>query len=204
MRQIKPTLFGIFLILLAGCAATEPSRFYTLMPMAGIDKEGLTEMSAQGISLGIGPIGLPDYLDRPQIVTSSTRNKINISEFNRWAGSLGDDLSRVFSENLSNLLSTDRIFLYPWRGGVPIDYQIEVEIIQFDGEIGGNVSLIARWTIFGGRDRKVLLIKKSSYTESTGESGYEAMVEAESRALGNLSREIATAIKDVSHRESDQ
>jgi len=204
MIPIKKSLFGILLILLAGCASTEPSRFYTLTPMPGSDAKILSQAESQDVSIGVGPVRMPDYLDRQPIVTTSRQHKVKLAEFDRWAGSLKDDFSRVLSENLSILLSTNRVCLFPWRGSMAIDYQVEVEVIQFDGELGGNVSLIARWTVIGGKDNKVLIMKKTSFTEPAGSSGYEAMVAAQSRALMHLSRDIAVAVKSVSRGMSDQ
>lgn len=196
--RIKITLFGMLLMVLAGCAAsTEPSRFYRLTPMPGSDPKVLSEKAGQGVSVGVGPVEIPDYLDRPQIVTSSNRNKIKIAEFDRWSGSLKDNFGRVLSENLSILLSTDRVFLFPWRGAISVDYHIGVEVIQFDGELDGNASLTVRWAIFGGNDKKMLVMKRSNLTEPTGARGYEALVAAQSRALGRLSRDIAVAIMNI-------
>jgi uncharacterized lipoprotein YmbA len=204
MLRIKTILFGILLMLLAGCASTEPSRFYALTPMPGSDAGALSETLAQDVSIGVGPVRIPDYLDRQQIVTSSRQHKVKLAEFDRWAGSLEDSFGLVLSENLSAFLSTDRVFTFPWRGSLLIDYQIEVEVVQFDGELGGNASLIARWTIFDAKEKKVLLVKKSNITESAGAQGYEALVAAQSRTLGHLSRDIATAVKSVSREMSDQ
>ena len=197
MFPAKTALFAILFVGVLGCASTESARYYKLAPIPGSDSASLSESASQGVGIGVGPVKIPDYLDRQTIVTRSDQNKIKIAEFDRWAGSLNDDVPRVLSENLSNLLGTDRVFLYPWRGTVPIDYQIEVEIIQFDGELGKDVLLVARWAIFGGNDRKVLFIKKSSFTESTAAQGYGPMVAAQSRVLGRLSRDIAEAVKGL-------
>ncbi len=62
------------------------------------------------------------------------------------------------------------------------------------------------WIITPGsaKEKKVLLVKKSNITESAGAQGYEALVAAQSRTLGHLSRDIATAVKSVSREMSDQ
>jgi len=204
MLRIKTALVGILLVLMAGCASTEPSKFYTLTPMPGSDAGVLSETGTQNLCVGVGPITIPDYLDRQQIVTSSKQNEIKLSEFHRWAGSLSDNFARVLSENLSVQLSTDRVFLFPWRGPMPIDYQIGVEVIQFDGELGGNASLIARWGIFNVKEEKVVLIKKSSFSEAAGAQGYEALVAAQSRAIGLLSRDITVAVRSLSQGMPEQ
>lgn len=203
MVCIKTALFGILVMLLAGCASTEPSKFYTLSPMPGPGAGG-SETGVHGIAVGVGPISIPDYLDRQQIVTTSKQNKVELSEFNRWAGSLKDSIVRVLSENLSVLLSTDRVFLFPWRGALHVDYHIGVDVIQFDGELGGNATLIARWGIFSVKEKEMLLVKKSSITESAGDKGYDALVAAQSRALMHLSRDIAAGIKSFTKEMPDQ
>jgi uncharacterized lipoprotein YmbA len=145
----------------------------------------------------VGPIKFPEYLDRQEIVTRSSSNKITLSDFDLWAGSLAEDFSRVLAENLSVLLSTESVILYPRLRPGLAKYQILVDVIRFDGSPGGDVSLIVRWAILEGKERKVASMRKSTIIEPSGGKGYEAMVEADSRALEKLSREIADAIKTL-------
>jgi uncharacterized lipoprotein YmbA len=152
----------------------------------------------------IGPIELPKYLDRPQIVTRTSRNELQLAEFNQWAEPLKDNISRVLADNLSILLSTDRIAIFPRKRFSPIEYQVAIEVIQFEGDPGRNATLTASWTIFGEDRKQVLLMKKSSFSESTDGPGYEALVSAKSRALGKLSQEIAEAIQAISEKVTDQ
>jgi uncharacterized lipoprotein YmbA len=72
-----------------------------------------------------------------------------------------------------------------------------VTVLRFDGELGGEMNLSARWSIFGEEGDKALVSRKSVFTEPTGSSNYEALAAAGSRALENLSREIADAIKGL-------
>ena len=186
------------LVVAAGCANTKPSRFYTLSALASSETRTKAGSSSPGLAIGVGPITLPEHLDRPQIVTRTSRNELRLAEFDRWAGSLKDDFSRVLAENLSILLSTDRVSLYPWRRSMLIDYQVVVDVTRFDGELGGNTWLDARWTVFGGRDKEVLSMHTSRISESSGAQSFAALVGAQSQALGRLSREIAEAITGIS------
>nr|NIO09492.1 hypothetical protein [Deltaproteobacteria bacterium] len=178
-------VLGTSLIVLEGCARTDPSRFYTLSPLAISGPETEIETPGHGVAIGVGPIKLPEHLDRPQIVTRTSRNELELAEFDQWAGSLAGDFLRVLAENLSILLSTDRVSLYPWRKSVPVKYQVVVDLAHFEGELGGNALLVARWTVFGGGDKKLLLMEKSRISELSGGRGFEAMVAAQSRALGH-------------------
>lgn len=186
------------LVITAGCASTKPSRFFTLSALASSETRTEAGASTPGLAIGVGPVKLPEHLDRPQIVTRSSRNELRLAEFDRWAGPLKDDFSRVLAENLSILLSTNRISLYPWRRSMPIDYQVVVDVTRFDGEIGGDARLDARWTVFRGRDKEVLSMHTSRISEPSGAQDYAALVAAQSRALGRLSREVAEAIKVIS------
>jgi uncharacterized lipoprotein YmbA len=184
-------------MLLAGCRGTsENASFYKLSSIVG--PEDATK-AGKGVAVGIGPIKFPDHLDRPEIVTRTSRNALQIGEFNRWAGSLREDFSRVLTENLSILLSTDYVFVFPWQKTIPIDYRVAVEVSRFDGELGKSATLIARWTVLTGDKKKELkAIRRSNITEPAEGKSYEAMVAALSRTVEQLSQEIAETIKNLS------
>lgn len=186
------------LLLAGGCGTSQYAKFYTLSPLEDKDAERNVKTAQYDIGIGIGPIKLPEQLDRPQIVTRTSRNELKLSEFNRWAGSLVDDFSNVFAENLSILLNTDRIFIFPWRGPVSVKYRVDVGVSRFDGALGEDAVLNARWMILGVNSHKMLVMKRSNIKEPTRANTYATMVAAQSRAIGRLSREIAKAIKALS------
>jgi len=138
---------------------------------------------------------MPDYLDRPQIVTRVSENELKLDEFSRWAEPLKDSFTRALVQNLSTILNTAKVMKTTQSTGSLMSLQVGVEVVQFDGTLGGDVNLIAKWGLFQAEGKKLLLGKKSSFKESTGTATYEALVAAESRAVAALSREIAEAIK---------
>ena len=182
-------------ILLSGCLGrSQPTKFYLLQAIPS-PQTGEMVTASEGVRIGIGPIQLPEYLDRPQIVTRIGENEHQLDEFNQWAENLTFSIARVLGENLSILLSTDNIFLFPWKGSTQIDYQVKVGVIRFSGTPGGNAVLDVLWTIYKGNDAKELLdMKKSSFSRPTGGAGYEALVSAQNKMLEDFSREIAGAI----------
>jgi uncharacterized lipoprotein YmbA len=189
---------GLFFVL--GCASTPVPRFYTLSSLQEGGSERRESTPNQELLIGVGPIKFPEYLDRTEIVTRSSSNKITLSDFDVWAGSLEEDFSRALAENLSVLLSTESVILFPrFRSGLP-KYQVAVDVIRFDGPLGGDVSLIARWAIFEGKERKLVSTRKSTIIEPSGAKSYDAMVAADSRAVEKLSREIAETIKTFSKK----
>jgi hypothetical protein len=188
---------GLCLLFVLGCASSPPTRFYTLSSLQEGGSERRESTSDQDFLIGVGPIKFPEYLDRTEIVTRDSSNKIALSDFDVWAGSLAEDFSRALAENLSVLLSTERVIVYPRLRSGLAKYQIIMDVIRFDGVLGGDVSLIARWAIVEGKERKTVFARKSTIIEPSGAKSYEAMVAADSRALEKLSREIAEAIRTL-------
>lgn len=189
---------GLMLIMLVACASNAPSRFYVLSSLTGTGGEPETASDKRKVTIGIGPVELPAYLDRQQVVTRVSANELHLAGFDEWAEPLGDSFTRVLIENLSVLLPKDFFRIFPFRGSESIDCQVEVEVFRFDGRLGGDASLMTRWSIFGEDDKNLLLTRNSSFKEATAGPGYGALVAAQSRTVEALSREIAGAIKGLS------
>lgn len=180
-----------------GCVRTKPSKFYRLDAVSSKTTGVQATDTEQELAIGVGPVKLPQYLDRPHIVTRTSTNELDSSGFDRWSEPLKNNITGVLAENLSALLATDRITVFPWIGSAEIDYQIVVQVISFEGAPGGKVSLDAQWVIIGVSEEKELHTRKSSLSGSAGGEGYEALVAAQSRLLGDLSAEIAAAIQGI-------
>ena len=177
-----------------GCGTSQPSHFYLLRALSPASVSGLAETKQSGLSLGLGPVSFPKYLDRPQIVTKASAHEVELAEFHKWAEPLKDNATNVLQENLSALLSTERIVRYPWNRSNPPDYQLSLDVIQFDGKKNQEAVLKVRWTLVGDDGKIVLQKKTSQFSEMLRGPEYEDLVEAMSRMLALLSREIADAI----------
>jgi len=186
---------GVLVLVLSGCASTPPTRFFILSPIAGSERIG-ARMGERCFAIGIGPVKIPEYLNQLEIVTRITQNEIRVDEFAKWAEPLEDNISRALAEDLSSLLCIQSIAFFPWKGGTPIDYRIDVHVIQMYGMLGEDAFLDVSWSIADGADRRrpLLATKRSTYRELTRRGDYGAFVSAQSRNLASLSREIAEAI----------
>jgi len=199
--RLMVTVAGVFLMTLAGCSTTRPSKFYQLQYIPGTHSLGPAGMLDPAIAVGLGPITLPDYLDRPQIVTRSQQNRVQLAEFDRWVGPLASDFSRVLAEDLTLLLRTDRVVQHPWPTSLDVTYQVLIDCFRFDGILGDRAELEVQWSVLGNRGRKVLLLKRSSVSEPAADATFEALVAAQGRALGKLSREIALTLLDLAQAD---
>ena len=186
-------LASAFLLLIVGCADSPPTEFYTLsnmqLPPAGNSTTPKTVV-------GVGPVSLPDYLDRPQIVTRASGNRMMLAGFDAWVEPMDGMFSRVLVENLSSLLATDNVMLLPQRRPTPLDYQVEVDVTRFDADATGRAVLDARWKVYGKDGDALIEEGRSTIVEpAVGSDSYEDIVAAMSRALGEMSSAIAGTIE---------
>jgi uncharacterized lipoprotein YmbA len=191
-------VLGVLSVAQFRCTSSPSSRFYVLGSISTKVPEVSTASEARCLSIGIGPIKMPAYLDQPQIVTRGSESELRMAEFDRWAEPLRQNFTRVLSQNLSTQLCTKTVVVFPWRGAIPIDYHIQIDVDRFDGSLGGDVFLEAWWMVFNGESKGLLLSKKSSFIEAVDGRDYKSLISAQSRVLGHFSREIAEAIKTVS------
>jgi uncharacterized lipoprotein YmbA len=199
VMQIIVFTLGAFLLVLGGCAGTSPSAdFYVLSALSQSSTGSQSERDEKNIAIGIGPVKLPEYLDRSQIITRTSPNELRVASFDRWAEPLKSSFPRILMENLATLLNTDQVALFPWRRSEAVGYQVMVDVVQFDAERDGDAVLIARWTLLEGSGEKVLKRKKSIFRKSLASNDYQSIVSAQSQTIIELSREIAEAIKAFS------
>ena len=195
IHGVRLSVAGVILLNILGCGTSQPSHFYLLRAISPTSSSDLSEVKPSNLSVGLGPVTLPKYLDRPQIVTQSGTHEVELADFHKWAEPLSENVSHVLTENLSALLSTDRVLQYPWRSSNPLDYQVVVDFWQFDATMGREAVLVARWSLLGSDGQTALITRKSHVIQHPTSQNYESLVEAMSRNLENLSREIAEAIK---------
>jgi len=191
----------------SGCLSpskTPATRYYVLTSLYTAENKTPPVVILKDASVGVGPIGLSQVLDRPQIIIRTSLNEIRVVDLERWAGPLNENLINVLVSNLSALLSTVKVLKLPWNPKSPVDYQIVMDITQFDGMPGGNVILRTRWGILSEKDDNVLSEGNLVLTEPIGGDTIADMVSAQSRLVAKLSYEIAEEIKQLEEKKARQ
>ena len=184
---------------LAGCGAfsprPDPSRFFTLTAFSQAEAVvAKDERNPGGVSLGIGPIKLPGYLDRQEIVTRTGQNRFDVSEYDRWAEPLDENFTRVLTQNLSALLRPERISSYPWPVDKKPNYQVEIEVLRFEANAKQEIQLSARWAVIDDICKEASNLNKSHLSRPAKEKSTDASVSALSETVADLSREIAKTV----------
>ena len=194
-------------VMLVGClgsSKTPPTRYYTLNSPFKTDTQTSAAAHQEDPAIAVGPVRVPRYLNRQEILTRSGRNEFQIAELHKWAEPLEENLARVIAENLSSLVPTDRITRFPWKRSVEVEFQVTLEVVQFDTDIKGNSTLIVRWQILKRDGKTVLMSKKSHYSAKVSGEGYDARVATMNQTVEDLSREIAEAIRNSAQSTAKQ
>lgn len=191
------SLIVIVLVISIGCTRTQPSNYYILHSIQSPGPAARTVATDRDPAIGIGPVKIPEYLDRPQIVTKSNESSIQFSEFDKWAESLEKNLTRVLAVNLSALVPSEYVFIYPWLRSMQVQYQVTLDILQLEKVPDGSIVLDARWSILGNDGENLLYMKRSKIVMPAESPGFGGIASAESKAVEALSREMAAAIQSL-------
>ncbi len=186
----------LVLVLVSGCASNSiPTRYYSLTPLepAAATGDGIAET----ISLGVGPLQLPEMLDRRGIVSFRKGNELSIATYNIWAGDLQEAILRVLTDNMSSQLGNDRIWSFPWDNRNRPEYQLRIVIEEFSGQLRESVTLRAKWSLLGEHGRKELLTRRSSHQQRVSGKGYRDYVGALNGALNEFSQALASQVSEA-------
>jgi uncharacterized lipoprotein YmbA len=180
---------------LAGCVPlkrTPEARFFTLRPVA--EPPARPASTATGGIVGLLPISLPGFLDRPQLVAWSAPGEVRVDEFQRWADPLDASVQRVLMADLETLLPSHRVIRSPWARSTTVQCRVRVELVRFGLQPGGEVALSGRFVVLPAQSERPLLSRDVELRRDPGRVDPGSAVEAMSALVADLAAEIAKAI----------
>jgi uncharacterized lipoprotein YmbA len=173
--------------LLAGCA--QPNKtFYVLTASGPVPSGG-------GVGIGVGPVSLAEYIDRPNLVTQQAPNQLAVAEDHRWAGDLSAGIARVVAANLGRDLNSGNVRTYPWQRDDEVRYQVTLDVRQLHSESDGYAVIEAGWRVYQLPERTLKASKTFTDREPLESDGYNASVAAQSRLISRLSDSIAASMR---------
>lgn len=183
-------------LLLNGCLSVPSSltpRFYLLSSVNENQKIEKTDVAAD-LFIGVGPVKMPEYLDRPQIVTKDKEGVLKFAQFDRWGESLDLGLARLVRENLTTILPGAKFVLYPWNPTIAVKYQTVVEIVQLESKLDGDLFVVAQWLVIDVPNSKTMLVKRSEFRLPVQPQNYSGLVKTLSLVCAAISNEIAEGL----------
>lgn len=203
MRNIVSAL--LTLGLLAACASSPLPVYYTLD--AG---SSLPPPAGREPSVIITQITVPDWIDRPQLVTRTAGHQIRISELERWAEPLRRAIPRVLASEMGQLLDSSRVVALPTDGQrVAADFRLSLDVQRLEAVEGVGVDVDLIWRLEPRRGEAI--VGRSVIHEATreatrevttaaagnapGQGALEALVAAHRRALAGVAAQIVDQIR---------
>jgi len=182
-------------VAVSGCTSISPAtRFYQLhQPDTALH----VDSGQNALRIGLGPIELPEMLRRPQMVTRKGNAEMEIADFHRWAGQLEDMMTRALALQLGQQAAGKPVVIvpHPWSTQSDIDYQLRINVLRFDGPLGGEFALQGMWTLIDSRQRRELITHAFDVREQAGDASHAAMAHAMGRLLTRLSREVDATLQ---------
>jgi uncharacterized lipoprotein YmbA len=187
---MKRLLMALSLAALAACGTPAKLNYYTLaVPAAGAPA---AQTAARTMNVYVGPVTIPEAVDRPQMVYRVDANQVEIADLERWAEPLKAGVPRLIADTLRREIPGSTVMTSRESATLDFDYRVAVDVQRFDFSAGSGAAIDALWTIRTPRGEP-----RTGRTEAreAGGSGPEALAAAQSRALEKVARDIATAIR---------
>lgn len=189
--------------LFAGCSVLAPkpdlSQSYLLTGLTA--KAAPLPIPDPSLSLAVNSPEVPDYLDRPQMFTRLPGGEVKVDEFHRWTESMGAGFSRVLAQDLTLFSDSAHVAAFPVPPGFGQEFELSVQILQFDGTPGGDVTLLAQWRISGpgGKPNYYVPAHPSQFTRpaEAGADPFVGYVNTLSALIGDLSREVIKSLPEA-------
>ncbi len=196
MRRIESLFYAaavLIIFMLSGCVSVSSSPVPRFYMASSIVKDQAAEKLdiSPGVIIAVGPITIPEYQDRPQIVTKNKNGTLVFAQFDRWGEPLDSGLARLITDGLAVTLPEASLQVFPCNFAIPVDYQVIVDVVQLDSELDKDMLLAAQWTIIDVKNKHMLFTKKSWFTEPINPHNYFGLTKALGGVCFSLSREIA-------------
>jgi uncharacterized lipoprotein YmbA len=181
----------VLLALVAACGSAPKDQFYSLAGSAVAGKDSLTALD---YGVAVGPVYVPEIVERPHFVLRTPGSEVRIAEHVRWAEPLKDGIARAVANHLAQTLENARVAPRAYGAAGDADYRVVLDVQRFDSAPGEAATLDVTWTVRRTRDAAQQTGRVTVHEAVEG-AGYEALVAAHARAIGVVSRNIAQVIR---------
>jgi len=181
-------------LLLAAAACGSPApreRYFTL----AVPDRGGAPPASDKPSIFVGPVSVPEAVDRTQMVLATGPNQVDVSDDDRWAELPRNAIARAIGETLGRELGTSRVFSSRTAAGTPVDYRVSIEVRRFDSSLADGATIDAVWTITSpagpARTGHAFAHEPAASHDPAG------VAAAHGRALERIGRAIARTIREA-------
>jgi uncharacterized lipoprotein YmbA len=136
----------------------------------------------------VGPVFVPDVVDRPQFVLRMAGSEVKIADQARWAEPLRQPIGRVIAVNIAHGLNNARVSSQTQGSTGEADFRVVIDVQRFDSAPGETATIAVTWTVrhLSGEHETARVRMEEPVTGAD----YDALVAAHTRAIARLSGDI--------------
>lgn len=184
-------------LLLAGCSQRPEPQLYVMSPLPEAARPA---NSAAEPVMALIRVRLPDYLNRPQLVSRNGANALEVDDDDRWGEPLDESVPRVMAENLSHYLTKARVVVPQEALGQKLPYEYLVALDAYEPDGRGNAVMRGRWHLRDNRSGKVVAEGRIDERHPLASDSAAEAVVALNDNLNEASRQIADATMETMAR----
>lgn len=193
-RRLTPLLLAV---VVSGCGSSPPETFHLLSRPAGTE----VASSARGYGVLVGPVSVPEVVDRPQLVIRTEASRVVIREQQRWAEPLADGIAQALAEDLN--LALPQAYAYsqqraPGNSLAP-RFRLGLDVQRFESRLTGAYAgavIESAWqltTLATGRKSACRTVVRAALPAP----GYDGLVAAHQAALAGLAERLAAVLDQL-------
>jgi uncharacterized lipoprotein YmbA len=186
----------ILSIVVSSCSiigTTRPAQFYILDAVATQNSN-----QANNLHLGVGPILIPGYINRPQMATKSESAELTYAEFSRWAEPMDEMFTRTLTQNITINTGSNSIISYPWSSSANLNNELTAKIIKFENNTSGDALLIVQWQLLINNDAQQASSIYSEFRASANSARQPDRVSALNDTIKQFADEVVSRIQSFS------
>ncbi len=173
------------LAMLAACGGS-PTQYYRLAPVPGALLGGTLAVGVRGISI-------PGALDQTGIAKPSDAYQFASYDSALWAEPLADMLRDVMVQDLGQRLPRATVLSNGGAIAAPRDVLVEINVLRFDPDAAGQITLSAQIAVKSGRSGQLWLTRNFE-TAAASAAGVTGTVATMSTLWGQAADAAAAMI----------
>lgn len=179
----------------AGCVPGHKAKAQSFYLLTARAQAATTSVNT---SIGIGPVRVAPFLQRPHIVTHGGGGDMNVADTQRWSEPLEQGIQRVLLQNLTALTGADTRN-FPWMQATIPHYAVRVDVFDLDRGADGNALLEVSWILEDITHNKMLVSRREHLTAAIATSddaaaSTAALTNAYSELFAQLAQRVAQTL----------
>lgn len=186
--------------LLTGCGASTPLRHHALAPGAAAPGPS----GGAALLVEVLPVGMPERLNRDEVVLSTPGGQPDLRGNDRWAAPLADEMRQMVDDALWRHLRAADVYgapPLPGSAGLP-QYRLALRVERLDAIPGGQALAEASWTL-RRLPQGAQAFCRSGSAEPVAGAETAAAVAALGRAASRLAEAVAVSVERLNSGAAD-